>query len=278
MVMTNNLHSSSHITQQYAKPLLGGRYPFSASVALAVAASISCGTHADSIGVFAGANAWQQDFDGYVSDLDASSPVEVNFQDDLGLEENDSNVIYVSLEHPIPFLPNLQLKRTTIEIDGANTLNRQIEYGGETFNVSTSIVSEADLSHTDVTAYYQILDNYVSLDVGMTARFFDGFVEVQDSTGAESGRVEFDSPVPLLFVKARADLPLTGAYVSITGNALGDGDNNFTDMQGTIGWESQYGLGVEAGYRVLEVELEDLDDVNADLTIDGAFAGLMYHF
>ena len=234
--------------------------------------------NADQIGVFAGASAWQQDFDGFVSDLDAATPVEVNFQDDLGLDENDSNVIYVALEHPIPFLPNLQLKRTSIEIDGANTLDRQIEYGGQTFNVSTAIVSEADLSHTDVTAYYQLLDNYVSLDLGLTARFFDGFVEIQDDTGANSGRVEFDSPVPLLFVKARADLPLSGAYVSVSGNALGDGDNSFTDMQGTIGWESDYGLGVEAGYRILDLELDDLDDVSAELTIDGAFAGLMYHF
>lgn len=246
---------------------------------LALSLAVTPLAQADRIlGVFAGANAWQQDFDGFVSDLSASTPVEVDFRDDLGLQDNQSNVLYVALEHPIPFLPNVQLKQTSIEIDGANTLARQIEYGGQTYSSSTSIVSEADLSHTDLTGYYQILDNYVSLDLGFTARFFDGFVEIQDSIGATSGRVEFDSPIPLVFAKARADLPLTGAYVSMTANALGDGDNSFTDIQATIGWEGRYGMGVEAGYRMLDLTLEDLDDLDADLSINGAFAGLMYHF
>ena len=247
--------------------------------ALALALSVTQQASADSIiGVFAGANAWQQDFDGFVSDQLAGTPTEVDFQDDLGIDDNDSNVLYVALEHAIPLLPNFQLKQTNIEIEGANTLDRQIEYGGQTYTVSTSIVSEADLSHTDVTAYYQVLDNYVSLDLGLTARFFDGFVEIQDSAGGNNGRVEFDSPVPLLYLNARADLPLTGTFVSLSGNALGDGDNSFMDIQGTVGWESNYGLGVEAGYRIMDLELDDLDDVTAELTIDGAFAGLLYHF
>ena len=252
------------------------------STLLSISALLTLGANqanADRIlGVFVGGHSWQQEFDGFVRELDAVTPTDVDFQDDLGLDDDSDNVFYVALEHPVPFLPNIQLKQSNIQITGSNTLTRTIDIGGETFSATTDVSSEADLSHDDLTLYYQILDNYVSLDLGITARFFDGFVEVDETSGTTSGREEFDAVIPLIYLKARFNLPFTGGYVSVSGNVLGDGDNNFFDYQGIVGWESGFGLGVEAGYRILDLELDDIDDIDAELTVDGAFAGLFFHF
>lgn len=250
------------------------------TLATAIIAITFCSNaSADTIlGIYLGANSWQQDYDGFVRDLDTTNPLlsDIDFVDDLGLEDDSGSVIYAALEHPIPFLPNIKIQQTKVEIDGDNTLARQIEFGGETFNVSENVVSEADLSHEDITLYYEVLDNWVSLDLGLTVRFFDGFVSVESAT--ESAREDFDSPVPLLYAAAKFELPLSGLYVGGNINAIGVSDSSFLDYQVIVGYESKWGLGVEAGFRSMELELDDIDDIDTDLTIDGAFFGVMYHF
>ena len=249
-------------------------------IAATTAAALSLGNTAaaDSVlGIYVGVSSWQQNYDGSIRDLDTGGSVgeEIDFNTDLGLDDEKGNVIYVALEHGVPFLPNIKLQSTEIETDATNVLNRSFSYGGETFTASDTVATEADLSHTDLTLYYQVLDNWVSLDIGLTVRLFDGFVSITSST--DSAREDFDAPIPLLYANARFDLPLSGAYAGVIAHALGDGDNMFVDFQATVGYESSFGAGVEAGFRSLDLDLDDIDDVEADLTIDGAFIGVFYH-
>ncbi len=231
------------------------------------------------LGIFVGASSWQQEFDGFIEDRDATLPAEIDFQDDLGLDDDNGNVLYVALEHPVPFLPNVMLKQTNIEVSGNGQVTQSLSIGnGTVIDINDPVSSAADLSHDDLTLYYQILDNYVSLDLGITARFFDGYVEVNETSATNDAREEFDAVIPLVYLNARVDLPFTGAYAGASGNVLGDGDNMFADYQGVVGWESDFGLGVELGYRVLDLELDDLDDIDAELTVDGGYAGLFFHF
>lgn len=246
---------------------------------VSIAALTASTASADRIlGVYVGASSWQQAYDGYIQDLDAGTPINVDFEDDLGFDDDNGSVFYVALEHPIPFLPSIQLKQTNIEISETNNLTRDINIGGGEFMLADEVSSEADFSHTDITLYYQILDNIVSLDLGLTGRIFDGFVEVDDTSGAASGREDFDAVVPLVYVKARVDLPFTGGFASVSGNIIGANGSMFADYEATVGWEGKFGLGIEGGYRILDLELDDIDGVDAELTIDGGFAGIFYHF
>ncbi|MBT8150103.1 MAG: TIGR04219 family outer membrane beta-barrel protein [Gammaproteobacteria bacterium] len=246
--------------------------------ATVLSATFSHAAFADRIlGVFAGASQWNQNYDGFIRDLDTggSQGEEIDFNNDLGLKDDDGNMIYVALEHPIPFLPNVKLQRTKLEIEETNTISRQFEYGDQTFNASDTVTTEADLSHDDLTMYFQVLDNWVSLDIGLTVRFFDGFVSIKSST--DSAREDFDSPVPLLYGKARFDLPLSGLSASLAANALGDGDNMFVDFEAAVQYEHKLGAGVELGFRRMDLDLDDIDDIEVDLTIDGAYFGVFYH-
>lgn len=240
----------------------------------------SVNASADSLlGIYAGTQAWQQNYDGHIRDLDATNPLiaEVDFNRDLGFDDETGNVVYIAFEHGIPVIPNIKLQHTELKIEATSTLNSGIEYGGKTF--AASINSESDLSHTDITLYYQVLDNWVSLDLGFTVRLFDGFVSIEDATTPTTfAKQEFDAAIPLLYAAARFDLPFSGLYTAVSINTLGDGDNNFIDYQAILGYESSLGLGIEAGFRSMSLELDDIDDIEVDLTIDGGFVGVFYHF
>lgn len=250
--------------------------PLSTAIA---AATFSHGADADRIlGVYAGASQWQQNYDGSIRDLDSNGSAgdEIDFNDDLGLDDEKGNMLYVALEHPIPFLPNIKLQQTEIEVTETSTITRSFSYGGVTYTGSENVVTDADLTHQDLTLYYQVLDNWVSLDLGLTVRFFDGHVELRgDSSG--TAREDFDSPVPLLYGKARFDLPFSGLSASLAANALGDGDNMFVDFEAAVQYEHTLGAGAELGFRRMDLDLDDIDDIEVDLTIDGVYVGLFYH-
>lgn len=247
-----------------------------ACLALATSILISPLTHADQLlGVYAGAYQWNQNYDGHVEDVDANDRIDV--KDDLDLDDEDGNVIYVALEHGIPGLPNLRLQQTELEIDGEGEFSVSVDFGDGEFVADVDIISELDLSHTDATFYWQVLDNWVSLDLGITARWFDGEIQIEQPGSGERAEEDLEAVVPLFYAAARVDLPLSGLYAGFSGNFLGDGDNSFIDYQAVLGYETDYRFGIEAGYRSLELDLDDVDDIEADISVDGAFIGLFVH-
>jgi len=226
------------------------------------------------VAFYAGAQHWNQNYEGFVRDLDtATGNTRVDLQSDLGLDDESGNVIYLAFEHPVPYLPNIKLQQTELEINGNS---QGVDFDFDNQNFSTSIISEIDLSHTDATFYWELLDNYVSVDVGLTARWFDGDIKIRETGSNSSANEKLDAVVPLLYSGVRVDLPLNGLYASVSGNFLGTGDNSFLDYQATVGYESAFRFGVEAGFRRLDLDLDDVDNVEADVTVDGAFIGLFF--
>lgn len=240
-----------------------------------LAASLFAGTastaHADTIlGIYAGAGIWQAEISGDVQD----GTTKIDTEDDIGLEDDNNNYFYFALEHPIPVLPNIKLQHTRLTVDGDNLLTRNIDFNGTVFPVSDNVSAEADLTHTDVTLYYEVLDNWVSLDLGLSVRLFDGFVEIQSTT--DSAREDLDAPIPMLYGKARFDLPLTGLSVDAEANGVGYGGNTLLDASVRLAYESSIGLGVEAGYRSMVLDIDE--DIEGDIDLSGFFAGINFHF
>ena len=105
----------------------------------------------------------------------------------------------------------------------------------------------------------------------------DGDVEIVST--AQTGRAEFKGVLPMAFVKARVDIPGTGLWLGAQAQGIGyDGDSMF-DMTANIGWESKWGLGAEAGWRTVKLDLDDFDDITeANVDVDGPYLALNLHF
>jgi outer membrane protein len=226
---------------------------------------------ADAVGWRIGANAWQQQYEGDVQ----NGPSKLDLEDDLGFDDETGYNLYLQIEHPIPVLPNLMVQRTEMDADATGDVDGFIFDG----NVYTGEVrSTLDLTHTDGTFYYELLDNWVNLDIGITGRVFDNGVEITDVESGTKGSLDIDYVIPLVYVAARFDLPLTG--LSIGAEAQGveyDGDSLY-DIKLNVAYEFAFGLGFEAGYRTFELDYEDGDDEFADVTIDGVYGGLFWDF
>lgn len=240
--------------------------------ALALALPITA--QADVIGLTAGAYSWQQNWEGDVQSEQLGSN-KVDLEDDLGYDDERNNSFFIAFEHPVPVLPNIRLQHTELEIDETNTLSRTITYEGNTYPVNTTVDSKTDLTHTDATFYYEILDNIVSLDLGLTARYFDGEVRIAGS--GQSASSDLQGAVPLVFVGARADLPLTGLYAIGELQAMSYDGNSLRDLSVGVGYEIML-VGLELGYRNFDVDLEGDDDEEANLTVDGYFLGVKVDF
>ena len=231
-------------------------------------------------GLFLGAGVWQADVEGSASETLSGNSLDI--VNEFGSVEEDSNFFYVALEHPVPVIPNILLQQTDVSVDESATLSSAVTFDGTTFNIGQAVNSTIDFSHIDATFYYEILDNWITADIGLTFRQFDGELSLtEQGNPANTATQDLDGVLPMIYAKARIDLPLTGLYISAHGNFIGYDGHSLTDINGAVGWESDgwvMDLGLELGLRTFTFELDDLDELDADIDLSGAYLALTVHF
>lgn len=226
---------------------------------------------ADSVlGLYIGGNVWQADYAGNLGEPSVSMA-------ELGITESDNRSYYIALEHPLPMLPNIQLQKTNISSQQTTQLNKTFTVRDTTFSVASELSSHIDLSHIDLVLYYEVLDNWINLDLGLTARQFDGYANL--STDALTESVKIDDLIPMLYAKAQFDLPLTGFSLGGSVNTINYSHNHITDYSIFLAYtfDSALDIGAEFGYRSLELTL-DKKILALDATLTGPYAGILLHF
>ena len=222
--------------------------------------------HADVIGVHGGIGFWAYDFSG-----DAIS--DISLENDFNITSDNGGHAYLALEHPIPFLPNVKVAYTSMSDSSTNALTTGFAFKGVPFLLGQTVNTEIDLTHTDFTLYYEIVDLGFDLDLGITGRLMRG--EVSVDAIKEGVKVV----LPMAYASARFGLPFSGLYIGGLVNAGSD----IVDYQLKVGWETENFIfpefGVEVGYRSFSVDSGEKDfDVNMDVDTDGVFLNLTAHF
>jgi len=239
----------------------------------AVAATSISFAHADTVlGVYAGFGSWDSSYDGKAGDPSITLK-------DLGVKDHKNSYYYIALEHPVPVLPNIRLAHTDISSKQTADVSKTFTIDGTTFVANDTIASEFDLTHTDVTLYYELLDNWVNIDLGVTARTFDGFVSAKSTTTAQNKKVKVDQTLPMLYGKLQFDLPFSGLSAGIEGNFVSYSGDRVTDYSAKISYlfDSVLDIGLEAGYRKLSVKVDE-DDLQANVNLKGPYAAVIAHF
>lgn len=222
------------------------------------------------LGIYVGGGQWRADYEG-----DVGRPsIELT---ELGLNESNNNFYYVALEHGVPILPNIKLQRTDIASRQTAVISQTFTLNDVTFTVDSEVTSDFDLSHTDATLYYEVLDNWLNLDLGLTLRKFNGYARAASNSQAES--VDLDHTIPLIYGKAQFNLPLTGFAMGGAINAVNYKDNRITDYNAYVSYtfDSALDIGAEVGYRSLDLRVDETD-VNVDAGLAGPYAAVLLHF
>lgn len=237
---------------------------------LSLGAIFALSSSADTIGFEAGAAYWGAKISGNVQYRGSS----IDLEKDLGYGDLNTNFLWASFEHPVPLIPNLKIQHTTI--DEASSKNANVTFNNNVYGGTVS--SNIKLNQTDFILYYELLDNLVNFDFGINGKYLDASVDMNDSLGATSSSKDLAYVIPMVYAKAKFDLPFSGLSVETDVSYIGYDANNFYDLKGGVSYETSFGLGATVGYRYEKLELDDLSDVYSDIEISGAYAGVYYHF
>ena len=218
---------------------------------------------------YAGSYYWDQAVSGDVNN-------NVDLEDDLNLSASGQNVTYLAFEHPIPMIPNVKLKFSKLATDGNATTTSDLNLGFGTVSAG-NISSDFDLSHNDYTFYWGLPLPLLTFDFGLTLRQFDGEMTSNNVS------TDLDFVIPMGYLKAGIDIPLTGLsfagdlnVISIGSTSMSDYDLNMTYVLPLI---PLLDVGISAGYRSFDLDLDedDFGDLSAEATIDGPYLGLSLH-
>ena len=220
-------------------------------------------SQADVVGLGASVSYWDSDLSGQA--VDNGDVVDV--EKDLNLDSDSNANASLYLEHPVPVLPNVRLNYTVIEQSGQGRLGVS---GFAAIPGGVQVQSDFDLDQLDLTLYYEVLDNWVNLDLGITARDLSGELVIQAIGGNFSlSETKVDGVLPMAYLAARFDLPLTGVSLGAEGNFISFDGDSLHDFNAYGQYEISL-IQFRAGYRQMSIDYEDGND-RLDVEIGGPF-------
>ena len=213
------------------------------------------------IGANSGVAAQSNTFSNYSSSID--------LVDDLDSDSSAQSSMVLILEHPIAALPNIRYQGYNLDSTETDNGISSINLSGSTLNAAGGGNSAFDLDHEDIVLYYKLLDSKVDLDLGVDLKRFEGQISQTGSSFA------VDETIPLLYLSARIDLPVTGLYLGANINAnvvdLGISDSSAQDSTLMLGYQSDNGLGIEGGIKYFSLELNDAGNYDTEFEYDALY-------
>lgn len=211
-------------------------------------------SHADFIGLKGDVSYWN---------IDGNANLDQKYLHEQDIDRDGTVQVSVAFEHPIPLLPNVKAKYTKLDVTT------------ETNGFSTQKAA-IDLDHTDLILYYEILDNIVRADVGVGATLLNGNLQQFNQTQ------NVDEYAPIIYAEVGGKLPFTGLSAKAEATYTDINDVKMTDVQAEIQYDFIKSLfldvGGKVGYRVLNIELDDLNRKDVKMDFRGPYVGLNLHF
>ena len=225
------------------------------------------------LGVYAGGQIWDTETSGNFGSG--------NGNQSFAFDDENQQSFYVALEHPIPLIPNIKIRENELVAQGSVTLSQDFSYNGQGYTAGSTIGSTIDLSHTDITLYYEVFDNdLLTFDFGLTAKKVDGLLAVRDAQNENS--LSSDGWIPTGYAQLRVGIPATPLTVYGIANAVSIDDSSIRDVEAGIEYRLVENLAIDLnlqlGYRDISIELDDLDGIDSDLQFKGPYLGLEIHF
>jgi outer membrane protein len=227
--------------------------------------------NADVLSVYGGIESWRADPTGTFGDSQLTS-ASFNFDDQTATN------FYLGFEHPMPLIPNLKLRKDSIDLAGQATVTGFV-LGGKP--LTGTVDSTVKLEQTDLILYWELLDlDLFSFDVGFNAKYIEADLSADDGTTRATD--SFKGWVPMAYLAAEVSLPglplslwTEGSYISYSGDTFYDAR---AAIKYTLIDSLPMDLSLSLGYRAFELKVDDLDDVFADMDFTGYYAGMELRF
>jgi outer membrane protein len=217
--------------------------------------------------------------DGYGAQLPQSyNSSSIDLVDDLDVENPEQASMVLILEHPIAVLPNIRYQSYTMDSSSNRSTNSDSSFNQGSTAFGSDSNGSYNLASNDLVLYYQLLNNWMDLNMGVDLKRLDG----QVSQTGPGNSIDVDETIPLLHLSARVDLPINGLYVGADINSnfvnLGISESGAQDSTIMLGFENGTGLGIAGGIKSFSLELDNSTDSSTDLGYDGLFVNGYLNF
>ncbi len=240
-------------------------------IALLATALVAPGlASADFIGFAVGGGVWNETPSGTFRKT--GDPADLSLTDDLFWGKENQSYFFATLEHPVPILPNIRIMKTNMDHGGTGTTT--FTFNGKTY--SNTITTDASIDQLDLTLYWELLDNVVSLDFGLNAKQLKLDYTFKDSTG-NSDSDSINQTIPMVYGLVGAS-PLPDLLISAEMSYVTYSGTTVSDFTARVAYTTSYFLGVEAGYRAQKFQLDDVAGTTSNIEFKGPFAGLYLKF
>jgi len=231
---------------------------------------------ADVMKIEAAIGLWDQKSTGKLSYTDSGA----NGRYKSSEPSNSSMYFWASIKHPVPVVPNLRLEYASVEDSGVG------KGKFKDFNIgvaTTKVVYE--MKQYDIIPYYNILDNtaWTTLDLGLDIKIVEASVDASaNSLGFKGYKQSETLAIPLLYLRARVEIPSTNIGLESDVKYVSYGSNRVYDIRAKVDYTFNISPviqpAIEFGYRVQNIYIEDGSDLNVDLEFSGLYGGLMLRF
>lgn len=200
--------------------------------------------------------------------------------DGLGLESDTGTQLTVFFEHPVPVIPNIRIRQTSLDMSGSGQLITS-RFGDE--KIGGPVDSELDLSHTDFTAYWgaPLPVPYLDINFGLTVRAFDGSAIVEDTTFNQREEVDLNFALPMGFLEAQVGTPF-GLYAQAEINYIAYDGNSLSDTMIGLGYDLPVpvvDVALDLGHRSISMKTnDDTTDIATDFEVSGMYYGASLAF
>ncbi|MBW2452815.1 MAG: hypothetical protein JRF07_10735 [Deltaproteobacteria bacterium] len=202
----------------------------------------------------------------------------VDMDDDLGFDDSEDFVLDAALQvGPLRlfggYLP--------IEFSGDGTLSEDITFNGEVFSAGSEVKSDVDIDIYEAALAWHLINfddlpTRVQLGPEVSVKYIDASIDMKDRLSGLKVSESISVPVPTIGLRGRVALADFFGVAARAGYLEYDG-NSFLDLDAQIEFSPVPLVGLYAGYRYLDIDVEE-DDVVIDASFDGPYAGALIRF
>lgn len=176
--------------------------------------------------------------------------------------------------------PTLSASGFFFDEEGSGTLTANF---GDNLTAGTTVLSEFELTCAKIAYAFEIPLGPVSISPGLAVEYVDLGFNVRDTFGAATEDVQLQAPIPMLFLRAEADISIVtllveAGYISVD---IDDIEAKLLDVEALVEVNVTNWLNFFAGYRMIEFEADGLidnDTYDIDLGLSGFLVGGGFRF
>jgi len=250
------------------------------TVLLSLALAASMATAQERVRFEIEMNSWDPDLTGQIKIVEQGIGDNIDLAGDLALASDRVNDLRITF-HPSA-RTEIRLARMPIASAGDNIASRTIEFAGETFTVSSRVVSQFDLDYVRAGFAWQFLssdDRRFRIGPLIEIKGFQGDASLAapDLGAPVSVSQNFEVAYPAAGVAIDLEpsqrVHVFGEFAALVGTDAGDQTDFEVGIRVPL-WGAVTG---QAGYRSITIDVTDQDDaVNIDM--DSVFFGLGLRF